>query len=258
MQLILKVWREVCRHLEIHESVERLLPTLAEQIPLEALAIRRVDRQRSCLETVACGVAEGVAPIAVRKTSLNETELTELLEWFADGRVTTWQAGVAVGSSPNPRWFGDDPASLVASRTREADIFVGPLASEEGTPLGLILIVGATGRSFSQTDRDLVQELLEPFAAALENDSRLREMQSLREAHRGRQAALLSRLDRQDITESIVGAETGLRPVMERVEQSWPPPTCRSCYWERRVRAKRSSRGPFTIARREPRARFCA
>ena len=61
MQLILEVWREVCRHLEIHESVERLLPTLAAQIPLEALAIRRVDRQRSCLETVACGVAGGGA-----------------------------------------------------------------------------------------------------------------------------------------------------------------------------------------------------
>ncbi len=29
----------------------------------------------------------------------------------------------------------------------------------------------------------------------------------------------MSRLDRQDITDSIVGAETGLRPVMERVEQ---------------------------------------
>jgi transcriptional regulator with GAF, ATPase, and Fis domain len=222
MRLILEVWREVCRHLEIHESVERLLATLAAQIPLEALAIRRVDRQRSCLETVACGVAEGGAPIAVGKTSLNETELTELLEWFADGRVTSWQAGVAAGSSPNPRWFGSDPASPVASRTREAEIVVGPLASEEGTPLGLILIVGAAGGSFSQMHRDLVQELLEPFAAALENDSRLREMQSLREALEADKQALLSRLDRQDITESIVGAETGLGPVMERVEQVAP------------------------------------
>ncbi len=219
MQLLLEVWREVCRHLEIHESVERLLPTLAEQIPLEALAIRRVDRQRSCLETVACGMGTGGAPIAVGKTSLDETELMELLEWFEDGRVTSCQAGVAVGSSSNLRWFGEDPASLVASRTREAEIVVGPLASEEGTPLGLILIVGGAGRSFSQTHRDLVQELLEPFAAALENDSRLREMQSLREALEADKQALLSRLDRQDITESIVGAETGLRPVMERVEQ---------------------------------------
>ena len=136
--------------------------------------------------------------------------------------MTSWQAGGAVGSSPNPRWFGDDPASLVASRTREAEIVIGPLATEEGTPLGLILIVGATGGSFSQTHRELVQELLEPFAAALENDSRLREMQSLREALEADKQALLSRLDRQDITESIVGAETGLGPVMERVEQVAP------------------------------------
>src|ERR1700722_2921208 len=50
MQLIFDVWREVCRHLEIHESVERLLPRLAESLPLDALAIRRIDRPRSCLE----------------------------------------------------------------------------------------------------------------------------------------------------------------------------------------------------------------
>jgi len=80
-------------------------------------------------------------------------------------------------------------------------------------------VVGRDKRPYSKRHIDLVQQLLEPFAAALENDSRLREMQSLREALEADKQALLSRLDRQDITDSIVGAETGLRPVMERVEQ---------------------------------------
>ena len=219
MQFILNVWREVCRHLEIHESVEHLLPTLAEQVPLEALTIRRVDRQRSCLETVACGVADGGAPVAARKTALQPAELAALWDWFQAGIVTRRRVGEAVGQIPSPRWLGDDPANVPASRTSAAEIVVGPLADKEGTPLGLLLIIGSPDRPFSQTHCDLVQQLLEPFAAALENDSRLREMQSLREALEADKQALLSRLDRQDITESIVGAETGLGPVMERVEQ---------------------------------------
>jgi hydrogenase-4 transcriptional activator len=101
----------------------------------------------------------------------------------------------------------------------DVPLLVGPLANEQKTPLGLLLLVGRITQPFSQPHIDFVQQLLEPFAAALENDSRLREMQSLREALEADKQALLSRLDRQDITDSIVGAETGLRPVMERVEQ---------------------------------------
>jgi hydrogenase-4 transcriptional activator len=44
-------------------------------------------------------------------------------------------------------------------------------------------------------------------------------LRSLREALEADKQALLTRLDRQDITDSIVGAETGLRLVMERAEQ---------------------------------------
>ena len=72
MQMILDVWQEVCRHLEIHESVERLLPRLAEELPLDALVIRRIDRQRSCLETVAFASVTACAPLSLGKTPLGE------------------------------------------------------------------------------------------------------------------------------------------------------------------------------------------
>jgi hydrogenase-4 transcriptional activator len=221
MQLIAEVWREVCRHLEIHESVERLLPRLADQIPLDALVIRRIDRQRSRLETVACGLARAGTPIPAGKTALNEQELTHLLKWCEQGRVASRHNGNVTPDLRRraaSRRLVEFPAGCVESLPNEAQLLVGPLANEQGTPLGLILVVGQD-RPFSQRHIDMVQQLLEPFAAALENDSRLREMQSLREALEADKQALLSRLDRQDITDSIVGAETGLRPVMERVEQ---------------------------------------
>ncbi|NBW97719.1 MAG: sigma-54-dependent Fis family transcriptional regulator [Planctomycetia bacterium] len=63
-----------------------------------------------------------------------------------------------------------------------------------------------------------MQQLLEPFAVALENDRRLHELRSLREAAEADRETLLTRLGRQEVNEEVVGARTGLRHVMDRVE----------------------------------------
>jgi hydrogenase-4 transcriptional activator len=222
MQLIVDVWREVCRHLEIHESVERLLPRLAEQLPLDALVVRRIDRPRACIETVACGLARSGTRVPAAKTSLSEPELAQLLKWCKRGGVANRPKGVASAGSRKAaatRTVADIPLACLESLADDLPLLVGPLANERKTPLGLLLVVGKGTRPFSPRHVELVEQLLEPFAAALENDSRLRELESLREALEADKQALLSRLDRQDITDSIVGAETGLLPVMERVEQ---------------------------------------
>src|SRR5207248_5011881 len=52
---------------------------------------------------------------------------------------------------------------------------------------------------------------------ALQNDCRLRELTALREAVEADNRSLLSRLDRHDISDSVVGSESGLRTVMEQV-----------------------------------------
>ena len=64
----------------------------------------------------------------------------------------------------------------------------------------------------------MVEALLDPFSAALENDRRLAELAALREAAEADRRSLLSRLGRQEIGETIIGADSGLRHVMERVE----------------------------------------
>ncbi len=65
---------------------------------------------------------------------------------------------------------------------------------------------------------ELAQLLLEPFSVALENDLRLREMAALREAAEADKRSLLTRLGRKTLGDTIVGVESGLRAVMERVE----------------------------------------
>jgi transcriptional regulator with GAF, ATPase, and Fis domain len=63
----------------------------------------------------------------------------------------------------------------------------------------------------------MCQALLEPFAVALDNDHRLRELHALQEAAEADKRFLLTRLGREDLSAPIVGAERGLRSVMERV-----------------------------------------
>jgi transcriptional regulator with GAF, ATPase, and Fis domain len=64
----------------------------------------------------------------------------------------------------------------------------------------------------------MAEALLDPFSAALENDRRLREVRALREAAEADRQSLLARLGRRDLADEIVGADTGLREVMERVD----------------------------------------
>jgi transcriptional regulator with GAF, ATPase, and Fis domain len=63
----------------------------------------------------------------------------------------------------------------------------------------------------------MLQAILEPLAAALENDHRLRELTALRKAAEADNQSLLRRLGRTELTETIVGADGRLRSVMERV-----------------------------------------
>jgi transcriptional regulator with GAF, ATPase, and Fis domain len=65
----------------------------------------------------------------------------------------------------------------------------------------------------------LSQRLLEAFSAAMANDLRLSELKKLQATAEADRHSLLSRLGRQQLREDeVVGAEQGLRVVMERVE----------------------------------------
>src|SRR4030095_14887903 len=65
--LLLDVWRESCRHIEIGESLARIAPLLAKRLPLGAVLVRRIEPERRCRETL--GAAEcrvGGVPEVVR------------------------------------------------------------------------------------------------------------------------------------------------------------------------------------------------
>ncbi|MCK6504920.1 sigma 54-interacting transcriptional regulator [Myxococcota bacterium] len=204
-EILAQVWREVCRHLDIEESAGGLLRILQERLPIDWLLVRRWDLERARLETVAtAGEADWLLSLPAR-TSVPSPRQEELLAWAARGSVQGWTSREATGLG-----------RLVLPEGVPGAVLAGPLV--DGENLVGVLALGGSLEAW----RPLVQALLEPFTSALENDLRLHELARLREAAEQDRAALLTRLARQDVSEAIVGAGTGLYQVMQRVDQVAP------------------------------------
>ncbi len=97
----------------------------------------------------------------------------------------------------------------------------GPLTPGDNS-YGVFVAHADEALAFSPSHERLVLELLEPLSVALRNDTRLHELARLRESLEADKRALLTRLGREEIVDTIVGVSAGLQEVMERVSQVAP------------------------------------
>jgi len=206
LPLLLEVWKEACRHILVDESITRITPVLARRLPLDHLLIRRFDAARSCLETVARGERAGEGPALPGRSQCSAEEMQRLLVWVASREVARGDTAELARHLP-----GVVPEGL------GGQVLAGGLTADEG-PVGVAVLSAEPPRHFEREHESMLEALLDPLAVAVENDRRLRELAALREAAEADRRSLLTRLGRQDIVDSIVGAEGGLRAVMERVE----------------------------------------
>jgi hydrogenase-4 transcriptional activator len=212
MSLESQLWREVCQHLELEESVQRVFDILAEHVPVVALVIRRLDLDPLRLTTVAMGTAEhGDAQADARKrwpsrTDLDRVaarELTHLLD----------QKRLAIVSRREPFL-----AEALVPKTVVGTVIAMPLAAG-GKPVGVALLLVDPEVNVGHDHLDILAPAAWPLGVAFENDLRLHELARMREALEADREALLSRLERQDISEVVIGELGGLSNVMQRVEQ---------------------------------------
>lgn len=203
----LEVWREVSRHSEITEFANLLVAMARRRMPLARLVIRRIDRERSRLETVAVAstTKSGEAP-PQEATQWPARDLERLLRWCQRGEIhhaTARQRGKPIVHAATPAFL-------------QGEVMVGPLISQHETAGLLFLEIPPSARVTTEQKR-VCQTLLEPCAVALDNDHRLHELRTLREAAEADTRSLLIRLGREEVVAPIVGADRGLRSVMERV-----------------------------------------
>jgi hydrogenase-4 transcriptional activator len=200
--LLLDAWREAGRHASIDETTERLAERMGRELPADALLVRRLDAGRMRLETVAVGACRADVPApAISRTELSAAQMEALLAWGRGGTVLRGPLDGLLGM-------------LVPGGGRGAAL-AGPLLDGER----MIGVLAAVGGAFRAAHEAEFAQLLEPFASALRNDLQVHELVRLREALEADNQALLSRLGRQEIADAIVGAEGGLRTVLDRVTQ---------------------------------------
>jgi hydrogenase-4 transcriptional activator len=208
---LVQVWQEACRHIEIRESVESIEQLLEEQLPLGGMLVGRIDQEYRTVETVAYYPPDSKQLDFPKRTTYSIPTWKQFLRWSKTDQVSFLEAPHSrAKDAPNPL----EAFSISSDPSR---IMVGPLKYESKL-FGLWVLVASPGKAFQETDLELAQLLLKPIAVALENDHRRSELNALREAAEADRRTLLSRLGRQDINEAVVGSETGLRLVMERVE----------------------------------------
>lgn len=199
----LEVWREVSRHNEISEFARILVARVTRRLPIVRLAIIRIDQERCRLETVALTSGEDLLPAT---TTWSEHDIERLLRWSRRRELQHYS-----GSSRSKHvTFATIPPAL------QGGGLIGPLVSEGGT-YGVLLLQLASPRRLTADQEKLCQALLEPCAVALDNDHRLHELRALREAAEADKRFLLTRLGREEVAAPIVGADHGLRSVLERV-----------------------------------------
>ena len=204
--LLSAVWREACRHIELEQSTTAIAAAVSAVMPLRGLLVLRGDASRRTIETLAVGAVHDGFRAAPRTAEVPEDTWKKYLRWLKSGDA------MQVAAADDHDWLRAALPSGVIG-----DVLVGPLRCD-GRPSGMLVVVAQPGASFTASHRGTFSQLLEPLAVAVENDGRLHELKSLREAAEADRQTLLSRLGKQDVNEDVVGSRTGLRHVMERVE----------------------------------------
>ncbi len=212
MSFVAELWREVGRHLELQESLRRLGPMLARRWPVDLLLVRRFDRDPVRLTTVASVACNADAAYELPNARTEcDARAADALQRFLD-------AGDAVLLDTLERTPLCD--ALLPTGLAGAAIAC-PLVAQD-RQLGLALLISHKSASLNALHVEAAQALVEPLSVAVENDQRLHELARMREALEADRRALLSRLDRQDISDTVVGDSAGLHAVMERVKQVAP------------------------------------
>lgn len=206
LHVIAEVWREACRHIEIATSADTIASVVASVMPARVLIVSRLADDLSSVDVLAVGAGRGSLRLKGSPREIDAATRLRLGEWLRDGLVTE---ATSRG--------GDDWLRACLPESLEGAVLVGPL-TDRGRALGMLAVVAEAGHAFTELHRELVQQLLEPLAVALENDNRVHELRALREAAEADRQTLLKRLGRQQVNEEVVGAQTGLRQVMDRVE----------------------------------------
>ena len=203
------LWHLLFCRPSLEQGLAEAGPVVRAALGVGAVVVQSLDLERRVLSTVAEDRRPGFQVVPPARQQLSDQQLRAVLAWVREGKVGRGRPS-------------DDPllGQLVGPESA-VELIAGPLQDDEHGPLGVLLLLAEPEAVMAPLEVE-ASALLEPFAIALGAHRRVQELGRLREVVEADNRALLSRLERQRIVESIVGGEAGFKGVMDRVGQVAP------------------------------------
>ena len=200
--ILLEAWRAAGKHAQVDEVLRRLFSRLPDSVGIVA-ALWVFDLGQTSLNLVAKAASRS-ASLETERFLTSQGEAARALQVPEIKRIAQWRD--TDGAPPKSL----QELTTIPHRTRWV-----PLVSEHhDRSLGVVAIYDDDDRLSEEIADDVLAQLIEPVCVAVEGQFRDRQMDTT-EAEK---QSLLTRLGRKKIADVIVGDQTGLSAVMERVE----------------------------------------
>ena len=207
-----EVTLRVCGSLDIDEALSATFDYMRDRVPIEAIGLGFSDLESRRIETVAVARAPGVPLLWVDQQ--DGIQLSgEGLAYVRDGSAPS-PLIVNRPDSVSPGLLGLFPGL----RSHSAVFVRLQLSTEE---VGALMVWSSGHDRFGEGDAGLLASVREPMTIAMVNARRYRELVNLKEALAEDNRALNDDF-RRTIGMEVVGADFGLRQVMEQVRQIAP------------------------------------
>jgi len=199
----------ICGSLEIETAMQRCLTYLARYLPATNMSFHIYDRELGIVETVAMATIDSCRAMSLR-TPLSARGRRQVEEQRYLRTKLMERSGDDAVAGPVVRQLGleDLPGLLL-------DLAL------EGKFVGTLSVFSEPSIKFNHHHVRLLSFLNEPFAIALTNSLRYRELQTLRDTLADDNLYLQEELRTLSGGE-VIGAEFGLRGVMDMVRQVAP------------------------------------
>ncbi len=202
--LLLDVWREACRHIEVAEAGANIAELIGRHVAHRQFLLLRLDATTKSVMTSVSTPEDLADECRIASTPVPAADWTRLIDWAGGRRL--------LHSPKRPTGI----LKLLLPQDFAHECLAAPLSGEHGVR-GIALLVARDGAAFESLHEEMLDALREPLAVALENDLRVHELATLREAAEADRGQLLRRLGKTAMIDEIVGESSGLKPVMERV-----------------------------------------
>ncbi len=207
--ILLSVWRIASEHADIGSSTSAIASLLIEKLPAEQFLVCEINSSQNHLEIITEGLPGRKRTLTGSKIDCSKNEIQKLQKWHTQGNILICNTH----TPPLPKAFME----TITRKNTTCDIMAGPIGGPDNLN-GILIFTSKPNCRFDANHQAFFKTLLEPFSVVLQNDRRLRELSTFRKAAEADKQSLLAKLGRDRLTDEIVGVDSGLHEVMERIK----------------------------------------